>query len=259
MPLTNVDYSKTIIYKIQHKEIDELLYVGSTTDFTRRKATHKWRCNNNNDKCPPNLKVYKMMRDNGGWDMFNMVIIKEFPCNNKQEALAEEDRCIRETKATLNMMRAYISHDEKAERCKHYMHTNYERNKPKILERCKQYRELHKEQCAKYRKQHYEQNKEYILERGKHYYEQNKEKVLEHCKQYRDLHKEQYAKTNKIYREKNKDKKKNNDKQYYEQNKEYILERMKQKITCECGCIITKCNLKRHFKSMKHQDFLNNQ
>ena len=39
MPLTKVDYSKTIIYKIHRN--DELLYVGSTTDITRRKAQHK--------------------------------------------------------------------------------------------------------------------------------------------------------------------------------------------------------------------------
>ena len=50
MPLTKVDYSKTIIYKLQHDEIDELIYVGSTTDFTRRKAEHKKVCNNANGK-----------------------------------------------------------------------------------------------------------------------------------------------------------------------------------------------------------------
>ena len=37
MPRKAIDYSKTIIYKIQHEDNDELLYVGHTTDFTKRK------------------------------------------------------------------------------------------------------------------------------------------------------------------------------------------------------------------------------
>lgn len=35
------DYSKTIIYKIQHEDDESLVYVGSTTNFTRRKCEHK--------------------------------------------------------------------------------------------------------------------------------------------------------------------------------------------------------------------------
>ena len=41
MPKKNIDYSKGLIYKIQHEDIEELLYVGSTTDITRRKYEHK--------------------------------------------------------------------------------------------------------------------------------------------------------------------------------------------------------------------------
>ena len=42
MPKENIDYSKTIIYKIVCKDIDiEDCYVGSTTDFVRRKSEHK--------------------------------------------------------------------------------------------------------------------------------------------------------------------------------------------------------------------------
>ena len=48
MPKIPVDYSKTIIYKIQHQDKPELLYVGSTTNFTKRKYQHKNSCNNEN-------------------------------------------------------------------------------------------------------------------------------------------------------------------------------------------------------------------
>lgn len=47
-------------------------------------------------------------------------------------------------------------------------------------------------------------------------------------------------------------------KKYYEKNKEYIIEYRSQKITCECGCEITKWNLSRHIKSQKHIKLLNN-
>ena len=61
-----IDYSNTIIYKLEHEDDKKLFYVGSTTDFIRRKYCHKSRCNNTNSK-EYNRKVYKMIRDNGGW------------------------------------------------------------------------------------------------------------------------------------------------------------------------------------------------
>ena len=181
MPLTKVDYSKTIIYKIQHKEIDELLYVGSTTDFTRRKAEHKRRCNNTNDK-RHNLKVYQMIRNNEGWDMFNIIVIKEYPCNNKREAEAEEDKVIREARANMNTIRAYVSREERLQKKRDNQH---------------------------------------------HYRLENKDRIKEEKKQYRL------------------------------KNRDEINERRKQKITCECGCVLTKRVIERHRLSKKHQDFVN--
>jgi hypothetical protein len=114
MPLTPIDYQKGIIYKIQHLENEELLYVGSTTNFIKRKQHHKERCNTpTNSKY--NLKIYKMMRDNGGWDQFKMIIIKEFPCNNKTELLIEEDRLMIELKSNMNKLRAHMTEDRKKE------------------------------------------------------------------------------------------------------------------------------------------------
>ena len=180
MPLTKVDYSKTIIYKIQHVDNPELLYVGSTTDFTRRKYSHKWRCNNTNSK-EYNMKIYKMMRDNGGFDCFNINIIKDFPCNNKQEALIEEDRCMREMKANMNMIRAYTTPEERQAYYKHY----YELNKEEIAERHKQYALEHKEEIAERHKQYRLEHIDKILE----YNKLHKNKILEYQKQYRNQNK----------------------------------------------------------------------
>ena len=98
MPRTATDYSKLVVYKIQHINNPELLYVGSTTEFTKRKYNHKNYCGNDNGK-KYNYKLYQMIRENGNWDMFNMIVVKEFPCENKRQAEAEEDRLIREMKA----------------------------------------------------------------------------------------------------------------------------------------------------------------
>ena len=52
MPKKEIDYSKCLIYKIQHLENDKLLYVGHTTNFTQRKYAHNYNTiNNKNTKC----------------------------------------------------------------------------------------------------------------------------------------------------------------------------------------------------------------
>jgi hypothetical protein len=173
MPKTPTDYSKTVIYKIQHIDKEDLLYVGSTTDFTQRKTQHKHKCKSGT------AKLYQMIRDNGGWNEFNMVVIKKFCCENGQEAKAEEDRIIRQMKCNMNMRRAYTTNEEKKE--------YYEQNKERLNEQSKQYYERNKEQKKEYYennkekiKQYYEQNKEQIKERRKEYYEQNIEKIKQY-------------------------------------------------------------------------------
>jgi len=122
------NYEKAVIYKIQNQERPELIYVGSTTDFTRRKALHKQACNNSNDT-NHNLKLYKMIRENEGWDAFKIMIIKEFPCVSKVELLIEEDRMMIELKASLNCKKAHNTHEEKKEQKKQYRDVNKEKIK----------------------------------------------------------------------------------------------------------------------------------
>jgi len=101
MPATAIDYSKTIIYKIQHKEQSDLFYVGHTTNFESRKKDHKKRTPGGT------IKLYIMIREHGGWDMFHMGPIKEVNCKSRMEALIEEQKQIDELKSTLNQKRAY--------------------------------------------------------------------------------------------------------------------------------------------------------
>ena len=158
MPKKETDYSKAVIYKIQHNEKEELIYIGSTTDFHKRKYRHKI------NSIDGTATIYKLIREHGGWDCFRMIILKIFPCDNKVELHLEEDKLIREMKAIMNQKQSYgINWGKRIE-----------------------------------------------------------------------------------------DKKK-----YQEENKEYFSDLGKEKITCECGCILRKSDLKRHQLTLKHSKLLN--
>ena len=147
MPLNVIDYSKTVMYKIQHNDDESLLYVGSTTNFNNRKYQHKHACINEMNK-KYNLKVYKMIRDNGGWDSFSMVKIEDFPCDNNRDAEAREDELMRELKANMNGRRAFIE-DPIAENRMYNLRWR-QNNREEVKARHKHYRETHREQVREY-------------------------------------------------------------------------------------------------------------
>jgi hypothetical protein len=195
MPRLSIDYSKTIIYKIVCNDLNITdVYVGSTTDFIRRKGHHKSNCNNEKSK-KYNFKVYQSMRQNGGWDNFTMVEIEKYPCIDSNEARTRERHYYELLNTTLNTI--YPSRNNKA---------YYDQNKNDVLKRCKIYYEANKEMIAIQCKQYREANKEKIAEYKKQYREANKEKIAEHKKQYREANKEKIAEQRKQYREKMKKK-----------------------------------------------------
>lgn len=136
MPRVAMNYQNNVIYKIQHKTIDELIYIGSTTNFAKRKYNHKYDCYNEKSK-HYNTNKYVMIRENGGWDMFDMVLVNKYPCNDYLEALAEEERIRRELNANMNSIRCFRTQEVQKE-CK------------KIKN--KKYRETHKEKVEAHKK-----------------------------------------------------------------------------------------------------------
>ena len=81
MPRTPINYQNTIIYKIVCNDLTITeSYVGSTTDFRRRKSQHKSSCNTiNNSKY--NQKNYIFIRENGGWENWTMLEIEKIAEN----------------------------------------------------------------------------------------------------------------------------------------------------------------------------------
>lgn len=105
MPKDNIDYSNTIIYKIYCKdETIKDIYIGHTTNFVIRKYQHKTSCNNTKN----DLKIYKTIRENGGWDNWNMIEIAKYNCNDSTEARIKEQQHYEELKVSLNSCPPYV-------------------------------------------------------------------------------------------------------------------------------------------------------
>ena len=142
MPRTAIDYTKTVIYKLVKNDDfnNENIYIGSTTDFTRRKTAHKTSCNNDKHK-EYNAKKYQYIRENGGWGEWEMVLVERHNCNDGNEARAREEYWRSHFNAKLNVIRAYITDEEKKEQQKEYR----EQSKEQMKEYQKEYREQHKD------------------------------------------------------------------------------------------------------------------
>lgn len=153
MPRTNIDYSNTIIYKLCCKDISIIeIYIGHTTDMRKRKNKHKSNCNNEkNDKY--NYYVYQFIRDNGGWDNWDMIEVERFEAIDGYDAKKKERYYIEELKATLN-------------------------NKLPTQTQ-KEYREKNKE----YKKEYRENNRNILLQKHRQWWHNNKDKLNEKAKE----------------------------------------------------------------------------
>jgi hypothetical protein len=161
MPRHNIDYSKSMMYKIVSNDLNITdCYVGSTTEFTKRKYNHKSNCANINSTMY-NFKVYKFIRDNGDWQNWSMILIEMFPCTNHLESLQRERYWCEHLNATLNSV--VPSRSDKEYRLDH-------------TEQIKQYNVDHKDQ----KKEYCINNKEHIKEYKKQYYVDNKEQIKQY-------------------------------------------------------------------------------
>ena len=97
MPKDNIDYSNTIIYKIycKDKSITDV-YVGHTTNFPQRKYQHKI-CSKKD-----NVKLYNIIRENGGWENWEMVEVAKYNCKDSSEARIKEQQHFEMLNSSLN-------------------------------------------------------------------------------------------------------------------------------------------------------------
>ena len=84
---TNNTYT---FYEIVCKDENiEHLYVGSTKNFRNRKWQHKQCCENENNKSY-DKQLYQLIRENGGWDNFEMKPLEVSECESITHARIRE-------------------------------------------------------------------------------------------------------------------------------------------------------------------------
>ena len=85
------------VYKISN---GTFTYYGSTCNFKRRMKNHKTNCYNKNNKSY-NYKLYKTIRNNGGWEQFTKQIVED-NIETKQQWKERETYYLRNFKCNMN-------------------------------------------------------------------------------------------------------------------------------------------------------------
>ena len=206
------EYANAVVYKIT---TSDSIYVGSAKNFAKRKKKHKYNLYNEKGE-HYNLKVYRGIRANNyQWEM---VVIKDFPCESEAELVFEEQRYIDELKPDLNSKNSYT-------------------NK----------REYTKKYCAEYR----QKNKEKLKKASANYWLENKEEINKHKREKIECECGCIVRRGDLPRHK-----KTQRHLDWEQNIVKIPHDRSEKIECECGCIVTRHCIVRHKKTKKHLDLM---
>lgn len=195
MPKKEIDYSKSVIYKIVCKDLSiSDFYVGSTSNFTKRKWAHKSACKR--DSYP----IYKAIQENGGWENWDMVMVEEYPCDNKLQCHQRERYWIESLHATLNV-------NIPSRTAKESNAAYYAENKDKFAE----YYVEHKDKFLAYNAEYYAEHKDKYAE----YYVENKDRIAA----YQLANKDSITSYQAAYRKANK----KNAAAYYAANKDKLL------------------------------------
>ena len=170
MPKVAMDYSKTHFYKIVCKDLNiRDCYVGHTTNLIKRKHHHKNMCHNPNNR-QYNCFKYQFIRENGGWQNWEIILIKTENCENSFEAVKKEREYIEQLQATLNKARPIISKEEEIL----YDHNYYIKNKEKHNQRSQDHYNEHKAEIKEYSRNYYYKNRDKILKQQKDKRQQDK-------------------------------------------------------------------------------------
>jgi hypothetical protein len=191
-------YQRGKVYEIVvlHEEYKDDLYVGSTISMlSQRLGQHKIESEKEEQ-----IKKLHVLMWSLGMRYFKIVLIEDWPCDNKQELLKREQYHINLRKPTLNMMNAHTTQDERKAQKKIYR----EENKEAISAQKKIYREENKEAISAHMKVYCEENKEAISARAKDYYEENKTSLLAYRKDYYEENRLAILARAKVYKKENK-------------------------------------------------------
>lgn len=216
-----VNYQEGKIYKIYSTIDDSICYVGSTTKtlLCQRMIQHRKDYKTWKEGKKDKVTSYDLF-DRFGLENCIIELLLLYPCNSKDELNKKEGEFIR----NLNCVNKIIA--------------------------------------GRTPKQYREDNAEKLKEKDKIYRDNNKEKIKEKDKIYRENNKDKIKEKDKVYRENNIDKIREKDKIrkkiYRDDNKEIISEKKKEKMTCECGSCFRKNEKAKHYRTLKHINYIQN-
>lgn len=154
MPKLPKDFQKSVIYRIACRDLEiKDCYVGSTTNLSQRKKSHKSECKLSH------VRVYTFIREHGGWDNWEVVLVEAYPCANIDELLARERHHVERLGATLNSRVPSRTLKEWGQQ-----------NREVVLKHKATYREGHRDEIKASTKERYVANQEH-----------NKEKITCEC------------------------------------------------------------------------------
>ena len=225
MPKAPINYENTHFYKIVCKDLNiKDTYVGHTTNFKNRKQQHKHTCYNENDKVHYDIYLYQFIRENGGFDNFDMILLNTECCENKLHAQKREREYIEQLNATLNKIKPVRTNDEK----QNYHLSYYQNNKDIIKQKAKEYRKDNAETIKQQRQNNYELNKEHIKQVRREWRERNKDKVNEQRRQYREKNKDKIKQQKQLSYQKHKEKINQQHREYYKEHKEIMNQKSRE-------------------------------
>jgi hypothetical protein len=170
----STDLSNCYIYHIVDKE-NIVHYVGSTSNMNSRKSSHRYRCNTEHDK-KYHLDIYQYIRNNGGFDNFEILPIRKLEnISNKTELLIAEQAEMNKFSNLKNKNGSYRTKEESKKQKNEYNRQYREKNKDQIHEKAHQYYESKKEQRLEYQRNYIEKNKDQLNEKRRQKYQQKKQ------------------------------------------------------------------------------------
>jgi hypothetical protein len=171
------DYSKGIVYKLCCLDTSVLeVYVGSTICFNKRKAAHKCHCTTPGHR-HSHIRVYQFIRENGGWDNWQMVQIEAYAATSKRDLESRERDCMERFSVTLNTILPARREETVAEARK----ARYQANKAYVSEQHKVYYQENRAAISEQQKVYYQENRAAISEYRKNWYQEKKKKKKMPC------------------------------------------------------------------------------
>ena len=160
-----VNYQNGKVYKIEHKNGEGDIYIGSTTKqyLSQRMDRHRYEYRYwKSEKVIRFISSFHIF-ESYGIDNCHIVLLESVNCNSKEELYTKEAYYIK----MMNCVNKYIPITTKEE---------------KQIQK-KEYRDQHKEETKEYNKKYNDENKEEIKIQQKKYYQDNKKEINQQKKE----------------------------------------------------------------------------